>query len=134
MNLARKISALFAFLALAVCCRPQPCNPPATPSQTWITTWGTSQQIPEPQNALPSDDLHDATLRQIFHLSAGGPAIRVHLSNAFGTEALHITSAHIARPLSPSSPAIDPATDRPLTFAGAADVTIPPGAEFISDP
>jgi lysophospholipase L1-like esterase len=58
----------------------------------------------------------------------------VHLSNAFGTDALHITSAHIARPLTPSSSEIDPATDHPLTFAGASDVTIPPGAEFISDP
>ena len=38
----------------------------------------------------------DATVRQIFHLSAGGSALRVHLSNAFGTEALHITSVHIA--------------------------------------
>jgi lysophospholipase L1-like esterase len=41
---------------------------------------------------------------------------------------------HIARPLSPSSPEIDPASDRPLTFAGSTDVTVPPGAEFISDP
>ena len=100
----------------------------------WIATWGASQQIPEPQNALPADDLRDATVRQIFHLSVGGAALRVHLSNAFGTEALHFTSVHIARPLSPSSPAIDPATDKPLTFAGSTDVTVPPGAEFVSDP
>ena len=69
-----------------------------------------------------------------FIFPLGGPALRVHLSNAFGTEALHFTSVHIARPLSPASPAIDPATDRPLTFAGNMDVTVPPGAEFISDP
>ena len=93
-----------------------------------------SQQIPEPQNALPADDLRDATVRQIFHLSVGGAALRVHLSNAFGTEALRFTSVHIARPLSPSSAEIDPTSDRPLTFAGSAEVTVPPGAEFISDP
>ncbi len=58
----------------------------------------------------------------------------MHLSNAFGTEALHITSAHIARPVSPASPAIDPASDRLLTFAGSADAVIPTGAELISDP
>jgi lysophospholipase L1-like esterase len=100
----------------------------------WVASWGTSQQIPEPQNALPSDDLRDATVRQIFHLSAGGPAVRVFASNAFGTEALHFTSVHIARAVSPSSSAIDVASDRPLTFAGVADVTVPAGAEFVSDP
>ncbi|UWZ85604.1 SGNH/GDSL hydrolase family protein [Occallatibacter riparius] len=102
--------------------------------ENWVVSWGASQQIPEPNNALPSEDLHDATVRQIFHLSIGGPAIRVHVSNAFGTEALHLTAVHIARPVSTSSPAIDPATDKTLTFAGKTDVLVPPGAEFLSDP
>jgi lysophospholipase L1-like esterase len=101
---------------------------------TWIASWGSSQQVPEPQNTLPPADLTDATLRQIVHLSAGGSALRVHLSNVFGTEPLHITSAHIAKPLAPDAAAIDPQTDRALTFAGAPDVTIPAGAEFVSDP
>jgi lysophospholipase L1-like esterase len=101
---------------------------------TWLEGWGASQQVPEPQNALPADDLHDATVRQIFHLSVGGPRLRVHVSNAFGTEALHFTSVHIAKPVSTASAAIDPATDKALSFAGASDVTVPPGAEFVSDP
>ena len=101
--------------------------------QVWVASWGASQQIPEPQNAVAAGDLRDATVRQVFHLSLGGPVLRVHLSNAFGTEALHFTSVHIARPVSPSSSAIDPATDRALTFAGSSDVTVPPGTEFISD-
>src|SRR5580693_4760630 len=108
-------------------------------TQSWVATWGASQQIPEPQNALPADDLRDATVRQIFHLSIGGASVRVHMSNAFGTEALHITAVHIARPLAsdsalPAVGAIDPATDRAVTFAGSHDVSIPPGAEFVSDP
>jgi lysophospholipase L1-like esterase len=41
---------------------------------------------------------------------------------------------HIARPLSPASSSIDIASDRPLTFAGSADVTVLPGEEFVSDP
>lgn len=105
----------------------------ASPSN-WVSSWGTSQQIPEPHNEIPLEELTDATLRQIVHLSIGGPAIRVHLSNAFGAEALHITSAHIARPLSTSSPSIDPPSDRSLTFAGNPYADIPPGAELISDP
>jgi hypothetical protein len=106
---------------------------PGAKETVWIASWGASQQIPEAQNALPPDDLRDATVRQIFHLSAGGPTVRVHLSNAFGTEALHFTSVHIARAASGASPAIDVASDRALMFAGSADVTVPPGAEFVSD-
>jgi lysophospholipase L1-like esterase len=102
-------------------------------AQVWINSWGAAQQIPEPQNAMATDDLRDATVRQIFHLSVGGPMLRVHVSNAFGTEALRFTSVHIARPVSPSSSAIDPATDRALTFAGNRDVTVPPGAGSVSD-
>jgi lysophospholipase L1-like esterase len=100
----------------------------------WVTSWGTSQQIPEPHNALPAEDLRDATVRQIFHLSVGGSALRVHVSNAFGTEALHMTAVHVAHPASPASSAIDPTSDRGLTFDGQTDVTIPPGAEMVSDP
>src|SRR5260370_14283153 len=102
--------------------------------QVWVVSWGCSQQIPEPQNELPLDDLRDATVRQIFHLSVGGSALRVHVSNAFGTEALRFTSVHIARPLSTSAPAIGASSDRFLTFAGRTDVVVPPGAEFLSDP
>jgi lysophospholipase L1-like esterase len=104
------------------------------PSSTWVVSWAASQQTPEPQNALPTDDLRDATLRQIVHLSLGGAALRVHLSNAFGMQPLRFTSVHIAHPLSPASPAIDPATDKAITFSGQLDVTVPPGAEFVSDP
>ena len=108
---------------------------PATSSgPVWVASWGSSQQIPEPQNALPAGDLKDATVRQIVHLSVGGSVLRVHLSNAFGTAALHFTSVHAAHAVSPASSAIDAASDHALTFAGTPDVTIPPGAEIVSDP
>lgn len=103
-------------------------------TQLWIGTWAASQQVPEPQNSLPTDDLRDATIRQIVRLSTGGTTLRVHLSNAFGADPLHFTSVHVARPLSPASTAIDPASDKPLTFGGSIEVTIPAGAEYISDP
>lgn len=100
----------------------------------WVGSWSSAQQIPEPQNALPPQDMTDATIRQIVHLSVGGNELRVHLSNAFGTSPLHFTSVHIARPISASSSEIDPASNRALTFSGNTGVTIPAGAEYISDP
>jgi lysophospholipase L1-like esterase len=102
-------------------------------TQRWVASWGASQQIPEPRNALAAEDLTDATMRQIVHLSLGGQRLRVRLSNAFGTAALHLGAVHIARPVSPASSGIVPGSDRALTFSGAPDVTIPAGAEFISD-
>jgi lysophospholipase L1-like esterase len=134
MHTTRKFVPLLAFLAVVCVTAALSQAHSAAPATTWVSTWGASQQIPEPQNALPAEDLTDATVRQIFHLSLAGSALRVHLSNAFGTEALHISSVHIARPLSTSSPAIDPSSDRPLTFAGNPQADIPPGAELISDP
>jgi lysophospholipase L1-like esterase len=133
MKQALKIFAMVGIAIAASCAGAQPAPQSADKPVAWIATWGASQQIPEPQNALPAEDLRDATLRQVFHLSIGGAALRVHLSNAFGTEPLRFTSVHVARPLSPSSSTIDATSDRPLTFAGSAEVTIPPGAEFISD-
>jgi lysophospholipase L1-like esterase len=134
MKRARGFFATIGFLLYVGFLLPQLLLAASSAPQTWVATWGSSQQIPEPQNELQIDDLRDATVRQIFHLSVGGSGLRVHMSNAFGTEALHFTSVHIARPLSPSSPEIDPSSDRQLTFAGKPDVLVPPGAEFVSDP
>jgi lysophospholipase L1-like esterase len=47
---------------------------------------------------------------------------------------LRFTSVHIARPLAPDTSAIDPASDRALSFDGAPGIVIPPGAEYVSDP
>ena len=101
---------------------------------SWVGSWASSQQIPEPQNTLPTAALRDATLRQIVHLTVGGKELRVRLSNAFGTAPLTILSAHIARPASKETGSIDASTDEALTFAGSASVTIPAGADYYSDP
>lgn len=100
----------------------------------WVGSWATAEQTPEAGNALEPGDLRDATLRQVVHLTIGGEALRVHISNAFGTAPLHFTSVHIARPTSAASTRIDASTDRALAFSGRPDVTIPAGAEYISDP
>jgi lysophospholipase L1-like esterase len=64
--------------------------------------------------------------------SIGGSQLRVHLSNAFGTVPLVVGDAHIA--LHGTDTAIVPGSDRALTFDGKPSVTIPIGAEMISDP
>ena len=106
---------------------------PEANSQIWVGTWASSQQIPESANALPGEGLTDITLRQIVHLSIGGKILRVRLSNAFGNTPLRFTSVHIAHPQSSGSSAIDPTSDRPLSFSGHSDVIVPTGADYVSD-
>jgi lysophospholipase L1-like esterase len=107
---------------------------PASAQQYWVGSWATSQQIPEDRNALAPHELDDATLRQTVHLSFAGASLRVRLSNAFGTQPLHISAAHVARARKAGSDAIDPASAIALRFSGAPDVTIPAGAEYVCDP
>jgi lysophospholipase L1-like esterase len=97
-------------------------------------SWAASQQLVEAGNALAAEDLRDATLRQIVHLSLGGGELRLRLSNRFGDSPLHITAVHVARPLTPDSSKIDSHTDKALTFSGSPDVIVPAHADFVSDP
>jgi lysophospholipase L1-like esterase len=99
----------------------------------WVGSWAASQQVPETQNLVDAELLRDATLRQIVHLTVGGSQLRVRVSNAFGTQPLHLTGVRVARPVSAASAAIDAASDTAVTFSGARDVTVPAGAEYLSD-
>ncbi|GAA0575695.1 SGNH/GDSL hydrolase family protein [Rhizomicrobium electricum] len=104
----------------------------AVAAPSWVTSWSTAQQIVEPNNMLAPADMTGATVRQVVRLSIGGSAYRLMLSNTFGTAPLHLKAVHIAKSL--GGDAIDPATDRALTFDGKPDVTIPAGATWLSDP
>lgn len=98
----------------------------------WVVSWACSQQLVEPQNSIPEDDLHDLTLRQVVHLSIGGSKIRIRLSNRFGTSPLLLDHMRVARAVAPDSDRIA-AGDKPITFFGAAEVIIPAGADYVSD-
>jgi lysophospholipase L1-like esterase len=122
------ISLGLAFYAQAILAQ----APPVAPN--WVGAWAAAQQVPEANNSLAPGDLRDATLRQVVHLSIGGEALRVRISNAFGTAPLEFTSVHVARPAPAASARIDASTDRALTFSGRPSVTIPAGADYVSDP
>lgn len=72
------------------------------------------------------------TYRDIVHLSIGGGAVRLHISNEFGTMPLKIASVHVA--LGAGADRTQPGSDHPVLFGGAAAVTVPSGASIISDP
>jgi lysophospholipase L1-like esterase len=99
----------------------------------WVGTWASAQMLVDGPD-LTADDFRDATLRQVVHISSGGSRIRVRLSNAFGTAPLQIQMVHVAKPASVVNCRIDATTDKPLRFSGNTAVTIPPGADYLSDP
>ena len=102
--------------------------------ERWIGAWASSQMAAENEHALPDGAMDDVTLRQVVRLTASGDQIRVRVSNAFGDAPLRIARAELARPATRDGATVDPATITPLTFGGQAEVMVPAGAEFISDP
>jgi lysophospholipase L1-like esterase len=101
----------------------------------WVGTWAASPMaaavhIDQSGNTLFGSP--DTTLREIVHISIGGPAVRIILSNEFGLDPLTIGAANIA--LSAGHGEINPASATTLTFGGHPTVTIPPGALIVSDP
>lgn len=113
--------------------------------EAWRQSWTAAQQAVCDRAQLPAHSWRDASLQQIVHLSLGGEKIRLRLSNAFGQEPLSIRSVTVA-PAHASASGVGPATppagpwqieaDRGVAvqFHQAARITIPAGAEYLSDP
>ena len=104
----------------------QPAIAREVPADHWVATWSAS-----PQRAGAPIQLQAQTLRQIVHTSLGGSAVRVRISNVYGTTGLVIGAAHVA--LSAGGASIVGGSDRTLTFGGLPTITIPAGALAVSD-
>jgi len=74
----------------------------------------------------------DTTVREIVHISIGGPQVRVIFTNEFGTEPLLIGAANVG--VSQGGSTINLVSSAGLTFDGRTAVSIPPGALMVSDP
>ena len=99
------------------------------PQPQWVGSWATS---PMQATGVDLRLFSSVTLREIVHISAGGDEIRLRFTNEFGLDPLTVADAHVA--LSAGGGAIQPGSDRAVTFGGAASVNIPPGAAIFSDP
>lgn len=90
----------------------------------WISTWGAS-----PVDMGNHD--YTGTIRNIVFTSVGGDTLRVRLTNTFGDQPLQIGDAYIG--VSEPDGSIE-GPNVPLTFSGSRSITIPQGAEVLSDP
>ncbi len=99
----------------------------------WVTTWAASPQAPTPLFPNPGNaGFSNQTVRNIVFTSVGGNQIRIRLSNAFGKRTLTVGRVSVGIPLTGAQ--LVPGTTHPVTFGGQASVTIPVGAEAVSDP
>lgn len=96
-------------------------------TENWVGSWATSPAGP----AGAAKQYSNQTLRLIVHTSVGGNAVRIKISNTFGTDPLVIGAAHIA--LRAQGAGIVPGTDHALTFSGKSSFTIPAGGLIVSD-
>ena len=103
----------------------------ATPPSHWVGTWAS---VPTGTPATATPTLADETIRQVVHTSVAGSELRLRLTNEFGTTALAVGAVHVARRAGTTGTAIDPRTDRAVTFGGERSPTIPAGAPLVSDP
>ena len=78
-----------------------------------------------------AQSFNNQTVRQVVRLSLGGTAVRVKISNLFGTAPLTFSGVRIAN--ATGGGGIDAATDRAVTFSGQSSVTLAAGAELYSD-
>ncbi len=88
--------------------------------------------MPVPQGIPVDVMLAGKTLRQIVRPSLGGQALRLRLSNLAGVAPVRIEAVTLARSL--GSSLIDLRAVLSVSFDGRRDVTIPPGADYLSDP
>lgn len=93
----------------------------------WVGSWAASPELMRLRQPLSN-----STIRDVVHLSLGGTAIRVTVTNQFGTTPLRIGAASIA--LSAGNGRLQPGVDHQLTFNQQPSVTIPAGSYVLSDP
>jgi lysophospholipase L1-like esterase len=97
----------------------------STQEINWVTTWSMAADSAGPP-------LKAKTVRQVIRTSIGGSALRLRLSNLFGSQVVTIGPVEVAKHAKAS--AIQSGTSHRITFDGHGTVAIAKGADVLSDP
>jgi lysophospholipase L1-like esterase len=76
----------------------------------------------------------DVTVRELARVSVAVTQLRVRLGNPFGSQPVQVKDAWIGLPIAPGAARLIPGSNMRLTFSGQTTVSIPAGAEVVSDP
>ncbi len=92
-----------------------------TSAQEWITTWATATELSNGTDNLPrTTTLSNCAVRQTVHVSIGGDAMRLKLSNTFSSKPVEIKSVYVG-------------DGSYLTFGGRKSAIIKGGETITSD-
>jgi len=109
-------------------------NSQAASAPEWTATWGAAQTKAYGDDALTGQTLEGATLRQVMHISIGADRLQLVLSNAFGEGQLVLRSVKVGKAVAGKPGAVEPGSQVEVTFNERKGVSIPAGAEYLSDP
>ena len=107
-------------------------------SNHWLATWSASPQAATPSNLafIPGDvsavGFTNQTIRNVVFTSVGGDALRVRLTNTFGSQPVTFNEVDVG--IVESGATLVSSSSQIATFAGKTTVRIAPGAEALSDP
>jgi lysophospholipase L1-like esterase len=96
----------------------------------WTETW-TAAQTPPATSGISATGFDNQTVRMIVHPSAAGNAVRIQLSNSYGSAPVSVGDAFVALELSGAAEV--GGSSHPLTFRGSRSFAIPAGAKAVSD-
>ena len=111
---------LFRYVASGLLCLTLAADPAQAAPQHWVAAWAAAPD----QEGPP---ISAKTIRQIVRPSIGGSSVRLRLSNLYGTGPMTIGPVRVAKDAGES--AIQPGTDRAVTFNGKPTATIAQGAD-----
>ena len=94
---------------------------------SWVAAW----TVP-PSDAQAEGNLDSETLRNQIYPHQGGGLVRLHLTNRFGSGPVTVGAVSLGKQL--SGPTTSPGTLRAVSFGGQPSVTLPVGADVVSDP
>ena len=120
-------------------------------SGDWLSVWATTEEkcnlSGATDSAMPKLALEGTTIRQIIRVTAGGPQIRLRLSNQYGECDVEVTSMHVAKQSKDAladgkghgnskvdMSTILPETDMAVTVNGETSFVIPRGQVIFTDP
>ena len=100
-------------------------------TQRWVTTWTTANAASDQPTVLSNQ-----TIREIVHTTIGGSAVRIRLSNTFGTRPIRLDAVFIGLQNmgKEDGAGLVPRSNHEVTFGGSRSIAIPEGAEALSDP
>ena len=100
--------------------------------KVWKGTWATAVEYTG-EGDMPKESLSNRSCRQIVHISFGGNALRLKLSNEFSEQPVEMKSVYIADTDENVHSSVGEKTVKYFTFNGKRNVTIAPGAAIYSD-